>query len=404
MVSNNFKNMFQMRQVVDSDMEQFYDLMNYVFQVTNAEINELGDEYLHAQKRPLLTSCDVLGWFDKHKLVSQVMVYPFEVNIHGVKYAMGGMTGVGTYPEYAGFGLVSSLILESLTRMKERGQTIAYLFPYSIPFYRKKGWEIISDVIDYKIRDTQLPKAYPVHGRTMREDLDHLDIRRVYEKYAAKTNAALYRNKLAWEERFRWESEDLSAAIYYESTDDPTGYLFYKVEGEVFYIKEMVYLNEDARRGLWNFIRAHFSMVYDVKGRIHTSETLAFLLEDGEIEQRISPYYMGRIVDVKPFLMKYPFKMKPNQFLVLNVEDPLLEWNCGSFTITSDSAGKINVEYGERVAEGVSLSIQTLTTMLMGYKRPDYLRKIGRLTGSDEDIRFMEKIIPDAVPWFADYF
>ncbi|WP_229106627.1 GNAT family N-acetyltransferase [Paenibacillus sp. 1001270B_150601_E10] len=403
MAPTNFRNLFQMREVVDSDIEQFYDLMNYVFQVTNADIEELGDDYVHTQKRLLLSACDVIGWFDKQKLVSQVMTYPFEVNIHGVKYAMGGVTGVGTYPEYSGYGLVSSLILESLTRMKERGQTIAYLFPYSIPFYRKKGWEIISDVIDFKVRDTQLPKIMPVHGRTIREDLDHEDIRKVYQQFASTANAALYRDKLAWEERFRWESEDLAAAIYYEAVDTPAGYLFYKVEDEILYIKEMVYLSEDARRGLWNFIRAHLSMVYHVKGRLYNSETLAFLLEDGEIEQRISPYYMGRIVDVKPFLERYPFNLKPGQQIVLHVQDPLLDWNNGSFTIASDSNGQLMITQGEAEPD-LSLTIQTLTTMLLSYKRPLYLHKIGRINGNRHDVRFLEKIIPDAVPWFADYF
>lgn len=30
-----------------------------------------------------------LGWFDKDKLISQIVVLPFQVNIHGVIYEMG---------------------------------------------------------------------------------------------------------------------------------------------------------------------------------------------------------------------------------------------------------------------------------------------------------------------------
>ena len=48
--------------------------------------------------------------------------------------------------------------------MKEKGQSIALLFPYSIPMYRKFGWEIISNKISYKIKDNQI---YP-----SRRDLD----------------------------------------------------------------------------------------------------------------------------------------------------------------------------------------------------------------------------------------
>ena len=36
--------------------------------------------------------------------------------------------------------------------MREKGQYVTYLYPYSIPYYRRKGWEIISDKISYEIK------------------------------------------------------------------------------------------------------------------------------------------------------------------------------------------------------------------------------------------------------------
>ncbi|WP_039915277.1 sterol carrier protein domain-containing protein [Treponema phagedenis] len=52
----------------------------------------------------------------------------------------------------------------------------------------------------------------------------------------------------------------------------------------------------------------------------------------------------------------------------------------------------------------VKLSIQTLCTMLMGYKRPSYLRRIEKITASDEAINLLEDIIPVEQPYFSDYF
>lgn len=43
--------------------------------------------------------------------------------------------------------------------MREKKQYICYLYPYSIPYYRRKGWELISDKISYEIKDYQLPKT-----------------------------------------------------------------------------------------------------------------------------------------------------------------------------------------------------------------------------------------------------
>ena len=48
-------------------------------------------------------------------------------------------------------------------------------------------------------------------------------------------------------------------------------------------------------------------MVYAVYGKTTGNEAVAFLLEDSEIIQKVLPYFMARIVDVREFLLRYPF-------------------------------------------------------------------------------------------------
>ena len=72
---------------------------------------------------------------------------------------MGGVTGVGTYPEYANHGLMKDLIQTALEEMRQDKQWISYLFPYNIPYYRRKGWEIMSTsyLLKFGIRNYQKP-------------------------------------------------------------------------------------------------------------------------------------------------------------------------------------------------------------------------------------------------------
>ncbi|MDN6460924.1 MAG: hypothetical protein L0J94_04745, partial [Corynebacterium flavescens] len=99
-----------------------------------------------------------------------------------------------------------------------------------------------------------------------------------------------------------WENEEERfVGIYYDAQERPTGYVMYWIADEVFHVKEMIYLNQEARMGLWNFIGAHFSMITHVRGNIYKDEPLAFLLDDGDIKETIKPYFMGRIVDVEQF-------------------------------------------------------------------------------------------------------
>ncbi len=387
-------------------LEQYNQLLRYVFQVTDNELHQIGweEKEMIRAKSPTLKKADVLGWFDGDNLISQVAVYPMKVRIFNHTYNMGGLTGVGTYPEYTNLGLMHKLLYQTLTDMRERKQYISYLYPYSIPYYRRKGWEIISDKITYEIQDYQLPKNRQVKGEVRRVTTDSTQVKEAYDRFALRTHGALLRDELAWNEYWLWDSDDLMAAVYYNEDGEPDGYVIYWISDDVFHIKDMIFINEDARIGLWNFVGAHFSMINKVVGNTFTDEPLSFLLEDGDIIETIAPYFMARIVDFEKFIEEYPFKpdtIERNWTFTLN--DPLLAWNQGTFTLSISKEGKGTVTHSTQKTTD-SINIQTMTTMLLGYKRPDYLYRIGRLDCSAETVDMLEDAIEQQSPYFSDYF
>lgn len=115
-------------------------------------------------------------------------------------------------------------------------------------------------------------------------------------------------------------------------------------------------------------------------------------------------YFMGRIVDFPAFIAKYPFKADSmEREWRFTMTDPIMECNQGSFLlqITKDGHGKVS-KLSE--PEPDQISIQTMTTMLMGYKRPDYLAKIGRLQAGEAVIDMLEDAIEQQTPYISDYF
>lgn len=387
-------------------LDQYEELNSYVFQVTKRILRESGyeeGEYIRS-KRPVLQETDVFGWFTADdKLVSSISIYPFQVNIHGTIYEMGGITGVGTYPEYSNMGLMNELIKRALDRMRQADQHLSYLYPYSIPYYRKKGWEIMSDHMTFTLRDTQLPRLTDVPGRVERMQVSASPVKDIYDRFARETHGALIRGQFEWAEYWRWENEaERTAAVYFDADQQPRGYLFYWIENDVFHLKEMIYLDQLARQGLWNFISAHHSMVTQLKGHIYMNEPLAFLLDDSQIVETIEPYYMARIVDVGRFLSKYPYDdaIQPFHFVV---SDPIAPWNNGIFGVGLSDQGEPEIRK-EALGSPVSLDIQTLSTLMMSYRSPAYLHKIGRLQTDTATLRLLEKLIPGEQPYFSDYF
>ena len=388
------------------DVDQYDELMRYVFQVTNKDVDEsgyVGDELIRS-KRPIIQRSKVLGWYNEtNELVSSISIYPFRVNIHGKIYDMGGLTGVGTYPEYANAGLINELIVLGLNKMREDKQYISYLYPYSIPYYRKKGWEIMSDRITFNLKDTQIPKFKEVTGHVKRLGVSDQSVKDVYDAYSQTMNGAMVRDKFEWEEYWRWENEEeRTAAVYFNEENEPEGYLFYWIENDIFHIKEIIYTTLDASQGLWNFVRAHFSMVESVRGNIFMNEPLAFQLDDSQIEEVIEPYYMARIVDVEAFLKQYPYDSTVQPFH-FKVSDPLAPWNNRIFGLRKGENTDVEI-VDSAIGNCVELDIQTLTTMFLSYKSPAYLYKIGRLKTDPQTLWLLEKLIPSEQPYFSDYF
>lgn len=404
MTNSERRDRLVLKTVGTEHLTQYNELLRYVFQITNQELQQSGYEEgeLAQSMRPLLQRADVIGWFNGDKLVSQLSIYPCAVNIHGKIYKMGGLTGVGTYPEYTGMNLMRELISVGLERMRAKQQWISYLYPYSIPYYRGKGWEVISEQLTFTIKDSQLPKQVEAPGYVERQPVNHPDVIKTYNRFARKNHGAMLRGKVEWEEYWRWENEEeRTAAVYYGHGGKPLGYMLYWIEEDILHIKEMNYLNQEARKGLWNFITAHLSMIDCVKGNNFKNAPLAFLLDDSQIVETVEPYFMGRIVDVAAFLRQYPFARKSIPFHFV-VSDPIAEWNRGIFGLRWEKQG-LEIT-SEPVGKPVTLSIRTLTAMLMSFRKPSFFHEIESLHTDKKTLALLEDIIPGTPPYFSDYF
>lgn len=404
-MSKNIKRDLELRRLEAKDFTQFNDILRYAFQVTDEQLLKVGWKHdeIKRSKFPILEKAEVIGWFEKERLAAQIAVYPLQVNISGNIYEMGYITGVATYPEYMGLGLMSELMKKSLETMRERNQCISFLFPYSHPLYRHKGWEVVSDKMTYRIRDNQLPRDIDVPGRIKRVPEDSKDLIELHDSFAKETHGCLVRNDLVWEEYWRWDVEDVTVAIYYNEHEKPLGYLVYLIENDVFHVKEMVYLNQEARKGLWGYIAAHESMINEVVGNNYNNHTISFLFGDSDMKETIRPYIMARIVDFEKFIRQYNFaNIEINESVTFAITDTVLESNNRRFTIQFNKGAEPILVDGPS-ENLVQLEIGILTTMLLGYKRPTYLQRIERITTDKKTISILESIIPNDKIYFSDY-
>lgn len=395
---------YDIRDLTTDDIDQYNTLLRYAFQVTEQDLMKAGwqaDE-IKQSKFPVLERADILGCYDGNELISQFAVYPLNMNIYGKISEIGFITSVSTYPEYSGKGIMSRLMKKSLIRMREKGQTLALLYPYSIPLYRKYGWEIISNKISYSIKDSQIPAKAKAPGFVRRVDWDNEDFMNLHTQFAKQTHGCLFRNFLAWDEYWRWAEDDTVVAIYCGANNQPYGYMVYLIRDDVMFIKEMIYLNREAQKGLWEYIHAHDSMIDEVRGNTYYNEPVAFYMDDGDIKEMIRPYIMGRIVDVEAFLTQYRCDpLEKNVSIAFEITDPVLDWNNRTLTVRFHEGQCTMTD--TKPDYHVAMNVATLTTMLLGYKTAAQLYRFERIQGDEQAVRRLDDVILHESPYISDY-
>nr|WP_154896985.1 GNAT family N-acetyltransferase [Paenibacillus xylanexedens] len=390
----------EIRKLTAEDFESSIALSQYAFQYVLSEERK-------ERQRLRFASQDIWGVYEEAELGAKLHIIPFQTYIHGRAFEMGGIAGVATWPEYRRKGWVAGLLNHALEEMNRNKQSISFLHPFSFAFYRKYGWETYIEFKKYKVPTAHLPAKKTTPGTIRRGDPGLAILKEVYSAYAERYNGTLVRDDSWWENSVLTDGTS-QKAVYLDGAGQAQGYLLYEVKERKFAIDEIVYLNEEARQALWTFIANHDSMIEEVTLQAPASDTLAFQLDNPRIQQEIVPYFMARIVSVEQFISQYPFASQDSPVQInLQVEDAHAPWNEGVWQLNVAMNGTASIwKTSEAVLEDQTLkvSIQALTAMLMGYRRPSEMAQIGRIHGPAEVIHALEKAIPERETYLLDFF
>jgi predicted acetyltransferase len=400
------------RQLAADEMELHVRLSEYAFQY------ELSQEQREEATKKVKPE-HVWGAFIEGQLASKMVILPLETYVYGKVLRLGGIASVATWPEFRRQGLVAKLLTHGLEVMRNQGQLLSYLAPFSFPFYRKYGWEIHGEFKSWKLDVKQLPK---VEGKGKVERVARSDKRiyDVYEQYASRFNGTLRRSADWWEWRVFPTQKKGVVALYLNEQGEARGYLFYQVTEQKMNIHEFVSLDHDSYLGLWQLIRQHDSMIKEVNLKTPVHDPLPYIVDDPELEQRVIPYFMVRIIDVQRFLERVPLRWnETDEKHFLHVTDPHATWNDGTFLLEKGEVDRkddiVNrVTFYPRKTEtvscmnkprkGISCDIQTLSTMLLGYQKPALLHRLGKLHAEQSELDNWEKLLPEAETYLLDFF
>ena len=353
----------------------------------------------------------VLGMFDGARLVASLTTHALHIHWGSATAPLGGIAGVACTADQRGRGHVGRLLTESLRTMRDSGQYLSGLFPFSVAFYRRYGWDWVGEERIYTIPTAEI-KAYP-EGKCLRcyEGPEGQEIvRPVYDAFAGRYRGMLTRTDPTpafWEWSLKNHGNRTTYVQVYHSpeTGAAEGYLTFRYpkKGDTADIGELIATTPAAYRGLLSVLHYYGTQVQKVRFSAPADSPLPLYVMHNDLKALQEPSFMARVVDAgAAFAALRPDPDLSGQ-VTISVADEYADWNQQTFQMTIEG-GHVSATTTQSVA-GITLDIQTLTQAYWGHPSLGSLRAAGRLSVTDEkQYKMLAKLLPPAVCYLQDDF
>jgi predicted acetyltransferase len=347
-------------------------------------------------------------------MVATTRDIPIRQWVGGRPLPAAAISSVATSPERRGTGIGGALMRALLVRARDRGAVFTSLFPATVPFYRRLGYEYAGTWTAYECRLVDLPRAS--RGSDVEVEIEELvgddleEIKRCYRTFAeGRTGLIEGDDPDWWVNRIlvRWMKDVATRTVVVRGPDDVEGYAAFSLESRGEWkgfnvdCSHLVANTPRAGRELLAYFRRYRGVGHGLAWQGPPNEPLAFLLAEESIRIKQQYRVMSRLLDVESALRDRGYPEAVSGEIVFGVDDPLFEGNRGPFRLTVES-GKAHVE---RVADtSDTIPIGPLSSLFTGYVSPKDLRSVGAIDGSDRSSETLETLFAGPPPWMLDHF
>jgi len=407
--SEVIKNMKYKRITKEAEFEQFAEITSFAFGIksrVNKRIIELLREAEGQRK------CSIHGVFDGNKLVSSLVIFNFDMHFRDDILPMGGIAFVCSRPEYRGKGYIRYLLNKSIEVMNSNNLIISTLYPFSIDFYRKYGWEFfekaryvrisMSAIMDFDIKDYD----FEILKTADKESIDF------YNNLVRSSYNLTLRDEWIWNnwilkgfnvENLR-ESEITRQLVKITRNGKVVAlmpFVLYKDnEGRNrIRVEHLATKGIDNIKACFNFLKrlSHQFSEFDIF--LPMDLNISFLLRERTVKHEIRELAMLRVINLEKFS---GLRIRSADFsLVVKITDKNASWNDGIFEISCAN----NVLKISRCTKqpDFEMNIRTTSAVLSGFISLKEAIKTG-LVKEYRDTDISDDILPKETTFMVDFF
>jgi predicted acetyltransferase len=350
--------------------------------------------------------------YEDARLLATTRDIPMRQWFGGRPIPTAGVASVATTPEARGTGLGGELMRALLRRARDRGAAVTTLFPATVPFYRRLGYEFGGTWTVYEARLADLPRAQTKVEVALLEGNDVSELRECYRRWAsARTGPVEGDDDDWWTDRVlsRWVRDAATRAVVARGETGVEGYASFELrsrghwQGFNVECTHLVAQTPHALAALLAYFRGYRGVGESLLWQGPQNEPAALLFDEEVMRVREQFRYMTRVLDVSAALEARGYPAGVSGEVVVEVDDDLFEENRGPFRLSVED-GKGRVERVDDGSSAMRLSIRALSGLYAGYLSPLDLAAVGAVDGDHPSAGLLGSLFSGPPPFTLDHF
>jgi predicted acetyltransferase len=346
------------------------------------------------------TTVEFYGLFDDQQLLGGMQLHDFTMNVFGAMVAAGGVGYVAVDLLHKKEAVAKELLTFFVRRCRERGQSIAMLYPFRPDFYKKMGFGYGTKISQYRVRPASLPRGSSrAHVRRLSAG-DAPALADCYNRFCAARHGLIARTERDLQQLF---GNPENKIVGYEHDGRIAGYLsfgFKPNRSDTFLrndivVRELVYEHAEALAELLTFLHTQADQIdyifFNLQDdsfhhllfdpRNGTDNPIGFLYQESNTQ---GVGIMYRVVDTRALFERLADRDFGGQTckLKLALDDSFLPENGGDLVVHFHN-GQATVQDGGDYDLAIRLGIAEFSSLLMGVVPFTALQRYSLATISD---------------------
>ncbi len=353
---------------------------------------------------------DLRGWFAGGRLVSQLVLNPFQCHTgRGTTIAVGGLGGVATPVEHRRQRYVAELLRATCGEMRERGMSVSLLNPFKASFYGQFGWASSLEACTYRGPTASLT---PLHRQRAGqwEQVDEAaipELDRIYTAALGSRFGPVVRSESYWRSTKFDASSSVPVAYLWRDADGAArSYailsLHSRGDANEVVVREAVALDPLARTQIFALLGNHDAQVRDLVLPTPPDAPINALLPD-PLRRELKIHYMARLIDIPAALNALASPPSGAGRITIAITDDWLPDQAGTYALEYD-AGAVACQRTSAPAD-LSCDVRVLAQIATRFLRPRQAATFGALTAHNRAaLLTAETLFAGLAPYCPEWF